>query len=179
MNWAMKPLTNKPSIWAKKAADTIDQPSAQSSRTFEPGGYLGQYEDFANKLQGQIKGGIAGGIEGAGYLLSSMTSPMSLLGSATGMAPWLKGAQQLTSLGNMAHRIPGPMKGVGPSVNIPELIAKGGEDVYNAGRSAYAPIAKSLEDVAYNTVRTGNDPIRKQIGGTFNLAEAMRRSNLR
>lgn len=150
-----RPLVSAPSIYARKAANRIDNPQGE-------GGYG--------------RGLAAGMLEGAGDLVSDMTSPLSMGMSLLG-APWLKGAQQLTGLGNFARRIPSASSGIGPSVNIPELVAQGGENIYNAGRSIYGPARKTAEDLAYEVVRRGSDPINRSIGGSFNLAEAMKRSN--
>ena len=131
--------------------------------------------------RGYGRGLAAGMLEGAGDLVSGMTSPLSIGMSLLG-APWLKGAQKLTGLGNFARRVmpDSPPTSIGPSVSIPELVARGGEGAFNTARSIYQnPAARSVEDVAYEVVRRGQDPINRSIGGSFNLAEAMRRMNLR
>lgn len=131
----MTPLTNKPSIYGRKIADTIDNPQGE-------GGYG--------------RGFLAGAAEGAGDLISGMTSPMSLAGMALGAAPWMRGAQQLTSLGRMVPKSSPPM-GVGPSPSlIPDLVAVGDEGAYNAARSIFSKPMRSADEVAYeNIMRQG------------------------
>lgn len=97
------PLTDAPSRFAKKVADRIDQPR-MPSRTFDEGSFLGNYEDFANKLTSQIRGGLAGSVQGLGNLASDMTSPMSIASSLAG-APWLRNVIQG---GKAASRAIGP-----------------------------------------------------------------------
>lgn len=150
-----RPLTTAPSIYSRKLANRIDNPQG-----------VGSYGS----------GLLAGMLTGAGDLASEMTSPLSLGLSTLGM-PWLRGAKQLTSLGNIAHRIPSPNPGVGPSVNIPELVARGSEGIYNTGRSIYSPARKTAEDLAYEVVRRGGDLINRNIGGSFNVADMMRKTN--
>lgn len=179
INWALKPTTDKPSIYTKKMGETFDRVAQdpQVNRTFDPQTYLGQYEDFANKFNAQVRGGITGAIEGAGDYISGLTSPFSIAATATGAAPFMRGAQTITSLGRIAPRAEQAISGIGPTANmIPEWVAMGAEDAYNAGRSIYQPL-KTAEDVAYEVVKAGKDPIRSQIGGGFNLQKALESLN--
>lgn len=106
IDWAMKPLTDKPSIYARKAADAIDAPRDPGENRF------GRYGDFANKLQAMARGGIAGATEGVGNLLSDATSPLSIisnLAGAGGMNKLLQGANSMS-------------RGVGPTIDILESL---------------------------------------------------------
>jgi len=113
-NWAMKPLTNKPSIYAKKQADRFDEAAQdpQANRTFDPQSYLGNYEDFANKFNAQVRGGIAGGMEGVGNYVSDMTSPIGLAGMLAG------GAGSL--IGKLGRGASGAARALGPTMDLIE-----------------------------------------------------------
>lgn len=144
--------------------------------TIQPGKRLaeayGQHINPPNEEGNMLRGFMQGAAEGAGGVIDDMSSPFSLMMTAAGM-PWLKSAGRgLSSLSGIGRTA----KGVSPAVLPAQLVERGGEGLYNASKSA-APIAKTVEDLAYEVVRRGNDTINKQIGGGFNLAEAMRRSN--
>lgn len=171
-----KPLWDKPSIWANNIADRIDQPRTGSS-TFDPNSFMGRWEELGNEGLGMVRGGIAGGIQGAGDLISGMTSPLNLGLTALG-APWTRSmGAGISSLGRLSSEAPIASRAIGgirPSV-LPEWTAVGEESGYNAGRSLFKP--KSVEDLAYEVVRSGRDPIRRQIGGNFNVADMMAKTN--
>lgn len=116
MNWALEPLTNKPSIYARDKAEQIDQPR-QPSSTFKPDSYLGKYEDLGNWIGATARGGIAGGVEGLGDLASGMTSPLSIAASLIG-APW---ASRLANAGKGAVAgASGLSKAIGPTMDLIE-----------------------------------------------------------
>ena len=114
MNWAFKPLTDKPSIYAKKQADKFDTAATdpQANRTFNPQSYLGNYEDFANKFNAQVRGGISGGMEGIGNYVSDMTSPVGIAGMLAGGAGSL-----LSKLGRGASNA---ARALGPTMDLVE-----------------------------------------------------------
>jgi len=114
MNWAFKPLTDKPSIYAKKQADKFDTAATdpQANRTFNPQSYLGNYEDFANKLNAQVRGGISGGMEGIGNYVSDMTSPVGIAGMLAG------GAGSL--IGKLGRGASSAARALGPTMDLVE-----------------------------------------------------------
>lgn len=153
LNWSMKPLTDYPSRLAGRVAEQIDPATGE-------GGYG--------------RGMLAGMTQGVGDVVSGMTSPVSLATTAMGM-PWLnRGVKSLASLGRI---IPdAPTTGIAPSQLPPELIGRGMESGFNSARSVVNPI-RSVEDLAYETIRRGPDPINRAIGGNFNVADMMSKTN--
>jgi len=157
MNWAMEPLTNKPSIYARQAADVIDKPR-QGSQRFDPNSFLGGAEELGNWGNAVARGGMAGATEGLGDLASGMTSPLSLAASIIG-APWMgrltTGAKAAASgMGALSKTAP-VTSGIAPSMLPAELVSQGAESIYNTARSM-PRITKTVEDLAYEVVRNNN-----------------------
>ena len=69
------PLIDAPSRIARSL--NLDKPQLGSD-VFADNTLMGNYEEFANKLNAQIRGGIQGGLEGVGDLISQTTTPFSL-----------------------------------------------------------------------------------------------------
>ena len=153
INWALKPTTEKPSIYAKQAAKNIDYPRMPSSN-FKPDSMLGKYEGFGNQLQAMGRGGIAGGIEGLGDLASGMTSPFSIAATLAGM-PWASrlssGARGVNAGANALSRVAPEVSGIAPSMLPAELASVGSESIYNSARTAPKTI-KSAEDAIYDII---------------------------
>lgn len=153
INWALKPLSEEPSNIGKKISRGYEELATpnQTERTFDPNSFLGNYEDYANKFNAQVRGGISGMMEGVGDYASGMTSPLALAGSAIGISPWLRGAKELTGLGRMT---PPRVSPVGPSISeIPkEWLGVGMEEAYNATKQL-PRLGKTVEDLAYEVVR--------------------------
>lgn len=155
-DWLLKPTTELPSIYAKRLSSAISP---------------------INEIPSPSRGFLSGAVEGAGDLISGMTSPLSLATTAIGM-PWLRSAAQPIRMGlNSIRGVNRSLSPIAPEGLPAELIYRGGEEAFNAAKSIYSPARKTVEDLAYEIVKRGPDPINKSIGGSFNLAEAMRRSN--
>lgn len=152
INWAMKPSTNLPSIYAKKAADAVSP---------------------NNQVGSPIRGFVSGALEGAGHVVDDMTSP---IGIASMVAPWLRGAKPvesgILSLGRLAEA-----RGISPSMLPSELISSGMESGYNAPRIAEAAkYAQGIEDTAYDANKIAGK-VRMPVGGDIDVAELMRKLN--
>lgn len=149
-----KPLVDFPSRLAKRGSEIISP---------------------HNEVGSPMRGFLSGALEGAGDLASSMTSPLSLGLTAMGL-PWTRSMGSIpSSLGRIAETTMPKAGGIFSSM-IPEWAAVGEEGAFNSARGGlFKP--KSVEDLAYEVVRSGRDPIRRQIGGNFNVADMMAKTN--
>lgn len=149
MNWLFEPTTDLPNKLGRYASEHFSPP---------------------NEIGNRFKGFMSGASEGAGNVLAGMTSPFGIATSLMGM-PWMKGlgnaGRAMQSLGRLDEA-----RGISPSMLPSELVGQTGQSIYNSARTL-PNAARSLEDIAYEVVRTGNDPVRRGIAGGVDLAKMM------
>ncbi len=194
LNWLLKPTTELPSRLAKKASDAISPADKEGSIAR---GFLSGATEGAGKLASDMTSPLslamtalgAGGaraLGSAGKSIYKAAGPtMDLIEEAPAIKQVMPAMDDVNSLiGDLARnlaKVPSAgsrATGINPAILPPELVeaSRGGQAVYNNARSIPNAV-RPLEDVAYNTVRSGNDPIRKQIGGGLDLSGMMNRLN--
>jgi hypothetical protein len=90
---ATTPLTTKPAEWGRNISDIITNPTLATSATGEGG-----LRDFAAINTARMKGFYGGMLEGAGNVVSEMTSPLNLLTMGLGTGEYAAGKLGLTQI---------------------------------------------------------------------------------
>ena len=126
-NWLFDPLWEGPSRAGRNLANRIDPPTGEG---------------------GRLRGFLAGSMEGAGDVLSDMTSPLSIASTAVGMGGAKRGISGIRNLGRgmrRAEQAAAPVQNAADdAANLaeiyerigPEFVPIGGEDMINALRKA-------------------------------------------
>jgi len=112
-NWLFDPLWEGPSRAGRNIANRIDPPAGEG---------------------GRLRGFLAGSMEGAGDVLSDMTSPLSiasLLTGTSGARRLVRGARSLSPYADDAANLAEAYDRMGP-----EFVPIGGENISNALRGS-------------------------------------------
>lgn len=183
MNWLFKPTTNIGSRVGKAA---------------------GEFFNPSNEVPSRMKGFMQGASEGAGGLIDEASSPFSLMMSLAGapwLKGAMSGAKRLAGptmdviedlpirqmtprmddvdslIGDMSRRlaqVPNKRVPVAPANMPAEMVARGGEDLYNANRGMnMARESERLADIAYEGSKVAGRRATSPVGGNVEVLKMM------